>query len=124
MKYELSKCVVEQLSENIFQVTPHEGIVVDKNYLDEIWKLWDDLRDKQFGVLINCKNQFSRSFEGARDTGKHHLNQKVAFLCKEDDYHTKKHWALTKQIKKMTAGNIHHQFFTDRDEAIKWLSDI
>ncbi len=124
MKYQLSKCVVEQISDNIFELIPDKGVVADKNYLDECWNLWDDLRDKPFGLLINLKNPYIRSFEGSRDMGKHPLTEKIAFFCSEDDHRSKNQLKLTEQIKISTGHLWNYQFFSDRDKAIEWLSDI
>ena len=124
MKYQLSKAVIEQLSSNILEITPMEGIVVDKNYLDECWKFYDEQREKPFGLLINLKNQHSCSFEGSRDTGTHPLIKKTAFLCKKDDFRSKKHLSLLMQVKEMTGHFWNPKIFSDRNEAIEWLSKI
>ncbi len=124
MKYELSRAVIEQVSDNIFEITPNKDIVVDKNYLDECWKFYDEQQKTPFGLLINLKNQHLCSFEGSRDTGRHPLIQKTAFLCGEDDYHSKKHVALIQLVKEITGDFCENEIFTDRDEAIKWLSDV
>ena len=123
MKHQLSKAVIEQLSSNIIEIIPNKGIVVDKNYLDECWKFYDEQREKPFGLLINLKNQHSCSFEGSRDTGAHPLIQKTAFLCKEDDY-SKKHLDLILQVKEMVGHFWNHEIFYDREKAIEWLSDV
>ena len=124
MKYKLSFSEIEQLSENIFEVVVKEGIVIDKNFTDEAWNFWDQLRDKPFGLLVNCKNKYSRSFEGALEIGKRHLQQKTAYLYNNDDHHSKEQLETTLKIIKLTNPSGNHEIFTDREEAIKWLSDI
>ena len=124
MKYQLSNCMIKQLSKNVFEIIPKEGIVVDKECVGECWKLWDDKREEPFGLLINCKNHFSQSFEGSRDMAKHPLIQKTVFLCAEEDDHSKKQLSLLLQIKEMSGHYWSHKIFTDRIQALKWLSDI
>jgi hypothetical protein len=123
MKYQLSNCEIKQLSENVFEATPKKGIVVDKNCAEQCYKLWNDIRNKPFGLLVNCRNLFSRSFEGARDMGKHPLQQQTALLIKEDDYHHSTQLRLALQIKEMSGYLWNHKVFTDKAEAIEWLSD-
>ena len=124
MKHQLSYCEVEQLSDNIFEKTPKEGVVVDKNCLDECWSFWNNLTKKPFGLLVNWKNQFSFSFEGSRDIGKYSLIQKTAILINESDHHSKKQLSLALQVKKMNGHYYNHKVFTDREEAINWLSCV
>jgi hypothetical protein len=71
VKHQLTNCMIKQLSKNVFEIIPKEGIVVDKECVGECWKLWDSTREEPFGLLINCKNHFSWSFEGSRDMAKH-----------------------------------------------------
>jgi len=122
MKHQLPYCEIEQLSENVFEITPKEGTIVDRNNLDDLHCFWNKLRSKPFGLLVNCENQFSRSFEGSRDMGKHPLTKKIAFLCSEDDRHSKRQLDLTQQIKKMDGHFWNHKVFSDRNEAIEWLT--
>ncbi len=124
MKYQLSNCQIEQLAENIFEVTPRKGIVIDRKCVDECETLWNKIRDKPFGLLVNCENSFSLSFEGSRDAGQHPFQQKTAILCNDYVDGSEKKLKLTRQIKIMSGFFCDHQVFTDRDEAIKWLSDI
>jgi hypothetical protein len=115
--------MIKQLSKNVFEIIPKEGIVVDKECVGECWKLWDSTREEPFGLLINCKNHFSWSFEGSRDMAKHPLIQKTVSLCNEDDDHTKNQLGLMLQIREMSGHYWSHKIFTDRIQALKWLSD-
>ena len=124
MKYQLSNCEIEQLSDSIFEATPKENIVVDQKCLDECWKHWDDSQKEPFGLLINCKNCFSFSFEGAKGIGEHPFQQKTAILCDKNDFESRKYFRLVLQIKEMSSHSMNHKLFYDREEAIKWLSDV
>jgi len=122
MKYRLSFCQIEQLSDNVFETIPKESIVLDKKCVDEIWSHWDKIRDKPFGLLVNAKNRYTHSVEGARYVGKHPLQRKTAILC--TNLELKKEIEKVIKIKKMGGNYIYHKVFSKRDEAIKWLSDI
>ena len=124
MEYKLTNCVIKQLSDNIFEIIPNKNIIVDRIYLEECWKFYDEQIKKPFRLLINLKNQHSCSFEGSRDTGTHLLIQKTAFLCNEDDDHTKTHLDSIMLTKRITKFFWRNHTFTDKNEAIKWLSDI
>lgn len=124
MKYELSHCEIEQVSENVFEGTPKVGIVVDKECVDECWKHWEKTRQEQFGLLINCKNKFSFSFEGAKDAFNHPLQLKTAIFCDENDYQSQNNLRFILQVKEMTLYCWNHKLFYDRNEAIEWLSDV
>ena len=124
MKYQLSFCEIEQLSENIFEVVVKEGTMLDKKCADEVWTFWNDLRDESFGLLVNCKNKYTRSFEGSLEVGKHPLQQKTAYFCNADDHYSKEQLEITLQIIEMTDHSGNHKVFTDRAEAIIWLADI
>jgi len=124
MKYQLSFCEIEQLSDNVFETVVKEGIVLDKNCSDEVCNFWNNLRDKPFGLLVNCKNKYSRSFEGSLEVGKHPLQQKTTYFCNADDRYSKEQLKTTLQIIKMTKHSANHKIFSDRDNAINWLSDI
>jgi hypothetical protein len=124
MKYQLTNCEIEQLSNNVFQTTPKEGIVVDKKCVSECWALWDDIRDEPFGLLINCKNSFSLSFEGRWKISKHPLQQKTAIFC-DNIVELETKFRTTAQIKEnMGHSWDNYRMFSSRDHAIKWLSDI
>ena len=122
MKYQLSFCEIEQLSDNVFETTPKKGIVLDKKCVDEVWSHWDKIRDKPFGLLVNYKNTYTHSPEGARYVGKHPLQRKTAILCTDPELI--KEIQKVVKIKKMHGSYIYHQVFSDRDEALKWLSNI
>lgn len=80
MKYTLSFCDIIQIADNIFETIDREGITIDKECADDAWKFWDGLRKKPFGLLVNCKNSYSFSFEGAREIGTHPLQKNTAIL--------------------------------------------
>jgi hypothetical protein len=124
MKYQLSNCEIEQLSDSIFEATPKEGIVVDKKCVDECWKHWDDTQQEQFGLLINCKHAFSFSFEGARDIYNHPLQQKTAIFVDKKDYESQENITFILRVKETSGLFLNCEIFTDRDEAIEWLSDV
>ena len=122
MKHHLSFCNIEQLSHNVFETVAKKNTVIDKNCANESWIFWHHLRDKPFGLLVNCQNLYSHSFEGSREIGKHPLQQKTAILLNNNELKTE--LETTIEIKQSTGDDTPHQFFTDRNEAIKWLSDI
>lgn len=124
MKYQLTNCEIEQLLDNVFQTTPKEGIVVDKKCVSECWTLWDEIRDEPFGLLINCKNSFSLSFEGRRDISKHPLQQKTAIFC-DNIVELERKFRTTAQLGETMGHSLDNcKMFSSRDYAIKWLSDI
>ena len=124
MKHQLSNCEIEQFSDNIYEATPKEGIVVDQKCLREWWNFYDEQREKPFGLLINSTNIFSFSREGARDMGQHPLQRKTAIFCDKSDYDSRKYFRLVLQMKEISSHSMNHKLFYDREEAIKWLSDI
>jgi len=123
MKYQLSYCDIERLSDNILEVTPKKGIVVNQNTLNEYWALLDEIQNKPFGLLINRKNTYFRSFVGSMEIGKHPLQKRTAILY-SNNKELERQLRKTQEIKKMSGHHWIHKVFTDRDEAIKWLSDI
>ena len=60
---------MEQLSDNIFEVTINEGATIDEKCAEEARIFWHDLRKEPYGILVNNKNQFSYSFMGAQKIG-------------------------------------------------------
>jgi hypothetical protein len=122
MRHHLSFCDIEQLSDNVFETIAKNGITLDKKCADENWIFWQHVRDKPFGLLINCKIAFHYSFEGAREIGKHPLQQKTAILLNNDELDTEMKMAI--DIKNSTGDDTLHQFFSNRNEAIEWLSEI
>jgi len=80
MKYQLSFCEIEQLSDDIFEVTINAGVTIDEKCAEEARTFWHELRTKPYRLLVNNKNQFSYSFMGAHTIGEHPLEQKTAVL--------------------------------------------
>jgi hypothetical protein len=111
MKYQLFNCEIELLSDNIYETTPKENIVVDQKCLGECWKCWDEQREEPFRLLINCKNCFSFSFEGAKGIGEHPLQQKTAIFCDKNDYQSRGNVRFMLQVKKMTGHFWNHKVF-------------
>jgi len=119
MRYKLSFCEIEQLSEDIYEVTINDGAVVDEDCAEEAKIFWHDLRKEPFGLLVNHKNQFSYSFMGAKEFGEHYLEQKTAILV--DGPISRNQISMVLDLKG-TAGTIgDKRVFHDRAEAIKWL---
>ena len=65
MRYQLSFCEIEQLSDSIFEVTTAEGAVIDDKCAKEANDFWFKLRKKPFCLLVNNINSFSFSFAGS-----------------------------------------------------------
>lgn len=59
MKHKLSFCEIEQLSEDIYEVTVNKGVVIDEKCAAEARIFWHELRKKPYRLLVNNKNQFS-----------------------------------------------------------------
>ncbi|MGB5992742.1 MAG: hypothetical protein WBG61_10500, partial [Desulfobacterales bacterium] len=59
IKYNLSFCEIEQLSDNVFEVTINEGAIIDEKCAEEARIFWHDLRKEPYGLLVNNKNRFS-----------------------------------------------------------------
>ncbi|MDH3575935.1 MAG: hypothetical protein OET57_11625 [Desulfobacteraceae bacterium] len=119
MKYKLSFCEIEQLSDNIFEVTINEGVTIDEQCAEEAQIFWHDLRKEPYGLFVNNKNRFSYSFMGAQKIGDHSLERKTAVLI--DDKLSKNQMSTVMELKKMTGNVENRKIFQDRDEAIKWL---
>ena len=122
MKHYLSYCEIEQLSDNVFEVIVKKGIVIDKKCIEEGWNFWTNLRDKPFGLLVNSKNTYTHSFVGSQYVGKHPLQRKTAILCNNPELLLEIERVI--EVKKMVGNYIYHRVFTNREEAIEWLSDI
>jgi hypothetical protein len=119
MKYKLSFCEIEQLSDSIFEVTINEGAIIDEKCAEEARIFWHDLRKESYGLLVNNKNRFSYSFMGSQKIGEHPLERKTSVLI--DDNLSKSQMSTVLDLKKM-AGNVENRrVFQDRDEAIQWL---
>lgn len=119
MKYKLSFCEIEQLSDDIFEVTINEGAVIDEKCAEEGRIFWHDLRKEPYRLLVNNKNRFSYSFMGAQRIGAHSLEQKTAVLI--GDKIPEDQMSAVMNIKRMTEDMEHRRVFEERDDAIKWL---
>jgi len=119
MKYKLSFCEIEQLSDEIFEVTVNEGAVIDEKCAEEGRIFWHDLRTEPYRLLVNNKNRFSYSFLGAQKIGAHSLEQKTAVLIGDEISEGQMSTVMT--LKKMTEDTENKRVFQERDEAIKWL---
>ena len=119
MKYELSFCEIEQLSDNIYEVTINEGATIDEKCAEEGRIFWHNLRKEPYGLLVNNKNLFSYSFMGAQKIGDHPLERKTAILI--DDKISKDQMSTVMDLKKMAGTVENRKVFQDRDDAIKWL---
>jgi len=119
MKYKLSFCEIEQLSDNIFEVTINAGTNIDEKCAAEGQIFWSDLRKEPYRLLVNNKNRFSYSFMGAQKIGEYSLEQKTAVLV--NDLASKVQMATVLHIKKIFGSMENKKVFQDRDEAIKWL---
>jgi len=122
MKYQLTFCDIEQLSDNVFEGIPKEGVKLDRNCFDEYRNFWEKLQDKPFGLLINCEKPFLFSFEGSKNASPHPLQQKTAILLNTNKL--KENIKAAVKIKKLIENNTTIEFFTDREEAILWLSAL
>jgi len=119
MKYKLSFCEIEQLSDNIFEVTINAGAVIDDKCAKEGQIFWSGLRKEPYRLLVNNKNQFSYSFIGAQKIGEHSLEQKTAVLV--NDPASKAQMAAVLNLKKIFGTMKNKKIFQNREEAIKWL---
>jgi len=119
MKYKLSFCEIEQLSDNIFEVTINAGAVIDEKCAEEAQIFWNDLRTEPYGLLVNNKNRFSYSFMGSQKIGEHSLERKTAVLV--DDPISKDQMSMVLDLKKMTGTIENRRVFQNRAEAMKWL---
>ena len=97
MRYQLSFCEIEQLSDSIFEVTTAEGAVIDDKCAKEANDFWLKLRKEPFCLLVNTINSFSFSFTGSIEIGKNPLRKKTAGFSEET------------------------HCFHDRTETVKWL---
>lgn len=122
MKYKLSFCEIEQLSDNIFEVTIKEGAIIDGKCALEAEKFWHDLRKEPYRLLVNNKNKFSYSFMGSQKIGEHSLEQKTAVLI--NDPRTEGQMKEVLELKKMYGSAANRKVFEDRNEAIKWLETL
>lgn len=119
MKYSLSFCEIEQLSENIFEVTINEGAMIDEACAEEARIFWHQLRSEPYGLLVNNKHRFSYSFMGSQKIGEHSLERKTAILV--DDPASKEQATTVMKLKKMYGNVENKKIFQQRAEAIQWL---
>ncbi|MBU0484331.1 MAG: hypothetical protein KKB30_07440 [Proteobacteria bacterium] len=119
MKYKLSFCEIEQLTDNIFEATINEGAVIDRKCAEEAQIFWHDLRKEPYELLVNNKNQFSYSFMGSQKIGEHSLERKTAVLV--DNPISKDQMATVLELKKLYGNAKNRKVFQDRDKALKWL---
>lgn len=122
MRYQLSFCEIEQLSDNTFEVTTAEGAVIDDKCAKEANDFWQKLRKEPFSILVNTKNSFSFSFTGSIEIGKNPLREKTAILLSNKK--TKGEVAITADLKKSVNFFEETRCFHDRAEAIKWLNIV
>ena len=115
----MSFCKIEQLSDNIFEVTINAGAIINETCAEEAQRFWHDLRTEPYGLLVNNKNWFIYSFMGSQKIGEHPLERKTAVLV--DDPVTESQILTVLELKKMFGNVINRKIFHDRDEAIKWL---
>ena len=122
MNHQLSCCEIEQLSENVFEKIPKPDIVIDRNCANESWIFWHHLRKAPFGLLVNFDDPYYHTSLGSREILTHPLQQKTAILLNNAELETE----FKKIVKKKeVAGDYtHYKIFTDRDNAIDWLSAI
>ncbi len=121
MKYRLSFCEIEQLSDDIFAVSINEGAVIDENSAEEARDFWHELRTEPYRLLVNNKNKFSYSFLGAQRIGEHSLEERTAVIVDESALNIYKSTVL--RLKKMAGNPENRRVFGDRDAAIKWLEE-
>ncbi len=122
MKHILSFCEIEQLSNNIFEVTINEGAVIDENCALEAETFWQNFRNEPYGLLVNNKNKFSYSFFGAQKIGEHSLEQRTAVLVNNPN--SKDQMKEVLDLKEMFGNVYNKKVFQDRREAISWLESF
>lgn len=120
MKYQLSFCEIEQLSDNIFEITTAEGAVIDDKCAKEANDFWLKLRKDPFCLLVNNDNTFSFSFTGSMVIGENPLRKKTAILL--NNKKTKAGVSMTLDLKKSVNPSEDTRCFHDRAEAMEWLS--
>ena len=119
MKYTLSFCEIEQLSDNLFEVTVNECVTIDQKCAEEARNFWHDLRKEPYGLLVNNKNRFSYSFIGMQKISDQSLERKTAILIDEDIFI--KEMSKGMDLNKMLGNVENRKVFEDREEAINWL---
>ena len=119
MNWKLSFCEIEQLSDNIFEVTVNEGHVIDEKSAEEARLFWHNLRKEPYNLLVNNKNNFSYSFIGMQEIASQPLERKTAVLLDEEILI--KEISMVVDLEKMLGNVENKKVFQDREEAIKWL---
>jgi len=119
MKYTLSFCEIEQLSDDIFEVTVNQGAVIDDRCAEEARIFWHDIRQEPYRLLVNNKNRFSYSFSGAQKIGAHPLEEKKAVVA--SDPSTEREMEVVLELKQLSEDLDNIKVFQDRDEALQWL---
>jgi len=125
LRYSLSFCEVTRISNHIYETVDNEGIVIDAKCAKEAMDFWSELRQKPFGLLVNCKNSFSISFEGAQKIARHPLQQKTAILVYGEPQ--KRQMESMMSIKESFGHHDLHKVFYGgeavKSKAIEWLSN-
>lgn len=119
MKYQLSFCEIEQLSDNIYEATINEGAIIDEDCANEAREFWFNLRAEPYNLLVNDQNRFSYSFAGSQKIGEHPLERKTAILV--DNPVAKSQASTVLELKKLFGNAENKKIFHKRDEAIAWL---
>ena len=119
MKYILSFCEIEQLSDNIFEVTVNEGVTIDQKCAEEAQMFWHELRKEPYDLLVNNKNRFSYSFIGMQKISAQSLERRTAVLI--DENILIKEMSKGMDLKKMLGNVENRKVFEDREEAMNWL---
>ena len=119
MSWKLSFCEIEQLSDNIFEVTVNEGHVIDEKCAEEARLFWHNLRKEPYNLLVNNKNSFSYSFIGMQEIASQFLERKTAILLDEEILI--KEMSMVANLEKMLENVENRKVFQDRTEAMKWL---
>jgi hypothetical protein len=122
MRYQLSFCEIEQLSDNIFEVTTAEGAIIDDKCAKEANDFWLNLRTEQFSILVNSENSFSFSFTGSIEIAANPLRRKTAILLSNKK--TKADVEMTLDLKRTKNPLEESRCFHDRAEAIEWLKTV
>ena len=122
MKYKLTFCEIEQLSDDIFEVTINEGATIDEDCALEAERFWHGLRKKPYRLLVNNKNKFSYSFMGSQKIGEHSLEQLTAVLINDPISEDQMNEVL--DLKKLFGNATNRKVFLDRNVAIKWLEAL
>ena len=121
MKYKLSFCEIEQLSDDIFEVTINEGAEIDEKCAEDAQVFWHNLRKKPYNLLVNNNNSFSYSFLGAQKIGYHSLERKTAVLAGNNM--SKVQIEIVLDLKEVAGNSENRKVFQDRAEAMKWLEN-